>query len=166
MLVGIRSDISTPARIVFVCCKLRSLSIEEQDYIVWPALLLLVARLRASRLAIVADLAFGVCPIPSSDVELAFYSPVARTWELLAGSLLAFIQQDIFGGATSNQSLSRFKSPHCPSASRLHPLSLQKGFISSTSSSGSPRQIKWTSRDRRSSLATAIGQLRPLRSQC
>lgn len=69
-----------------------SLGIEEQFYIVWPLLLWGLHRLRASAWWIGALLAvsFGwnVHQV-SADPVAAFYSPLGRAWELLAGALLA-----------------------------------------------------------------------------
>jgi peptidoglycan/LPS O-acetylase OafA/YrhL len=91
-----------------------SLSIEEQYYIVWPAALLLIWRWRAQSLVIVAALglaSFLACVLtPSNDLALAFYSPVARAWELLAGSLLALAQCETSADAALNQLSLRFKA--------------------------------------------------------
>lgn len=69
-----------------------SLAVEEQFYLVWPAILVAVVRLRLSVLGtiIVAALfSFG------ANIALAlhapvedFYLPVTRAWELMAGALL------------------------------------------------------------------------------
>jgi peptidoglycan/LPS O-acetylase OafA/YrhL len=70
-----------------------SLGIEEQYYIVWPLLLLLIRRWRLPILAVTAALAvvsFIACVIVQARApEYAFYLPVTRAWELLAGSGLA-----------------------------------------------------------------------------
>ncbi|MET0222622.1 MAG: acyltransferase, partial [Tardiphaga sp.] len=69
-----------------------SLAIEEQYYIVWPTILLLIARWPSARLLIAAVLLLGsflACILtPPFDPAWAFYSPLTRVWELLAGSLL------------------------------------------------------------------------------
>jgi peptidoglycan/LPS O-acetylase OafA/YrhL len=89
-----------------------SLGIEEQYYIVWPAALLLLVRWQARTLVIVA--AFGLASFvaciltPSNDLSMAFYSPIARAWELLAGSLLALAQREKV--AVWQQYLSRFNA--------------------------------------------------------
>lgn len=72
-----------------------SLGIEEQFYIVWPLLLWTAWKKRFNLLAIILFVAFvsfvlnikGV----SRDAVAAFYSPQTRFWELLAGSLLAWV---------------------------------------------------------------------------
>ncbi len=70
-----------------------SLAIEEQFYVAWPLLLWLAIRTRltALRLAIVGALAsFALCVLQMSlEPAAAFYEPLARAWELLAGAVLA-----------------------------------------------------------------------------
>lgn len=73
-----------------------SLGVEEQYYIVWPCLLLLAWKLRMNVLKmaafiIVVSFAVNAYTIHTDAVQ-AFYSPVARFWELLLGGLLAYIQ--------------------------------------------------------------------------
>ena len=70
-----------------------SLSIEEQFYILWPALILVAAkfRLRLGLLTgalIIGSLSWGIFAI-SRDPVAAFYSPQTRVWELLIGAFLA-----------------------------------------------------------------------------
>src|SRR6266403_459804 len=70
-----------------------SLGIEEQFYLFWPLMLMLVARLRLSTLAAVAALGvasfvLNVALIGSNPVA-TFYLPFTRAWELLAGAALA-----------------------------------------------------------------------------
>jgi peptidoglycan/LPS O-acetylase OafA/YrhL len=69
-----------------------SLGIEEQFYIVWPPVLLLIARTKWRPLTILAlaaaSFAVGLL-IYAGYKEWSFYSPIPRAWELLAGSLLA-----------------------------------------------------------------------------
>ena len=73
-----------------------SLGIEEQFYLIWPLLFLLLAKARRSPLA-----AIGVITLGSFALNLywvrdhevrAFYLPVTRFWELSLGSLLAYAQ--------------------------------------------------------------------------
>jgi peptidoglycan/LPS O-acetylase OafA/YrhL len=70
-----------------------SLAVEEQFYLVWPAILLLANRWkRRTDLAIVAILfaSFLVNLVTIQDDQAAaFYSPLSRLWELAAGGLLA-----------------------------------------------------------------------------
>lgn len=71
-----------------------SLGIEEQFYFVWPLLLIVLARLnfRANPLVFLLALLslFWAEFLVFSDGAQAFYSPIARAWELLFGALLAF----------------------------------------------------------------------------
>jgi len=72
-----------------------SLGIEEQFYIVWPLLLWLTWKFKFNLVAItifIATVSFmlnvkGV----KSDIVATFYSPQTRFWELLTGSLLAWV---------------------------------------------------------------------------
>jgi peptidoglycan/LPS O-acetylase OafA/YrhL len=69
-----------------------SLGIEEQFYIFWPLLLILLANLRghfAPVIILIALLSFGANTYLIADHQtIAFYSPITRAWELLAGALL------------------------------------------------------------------------------
>lgn len=73
-----------------------SLGVEEQYYLLWPALLLFAWRLRGAARA-ARMLAWGVLGLSLLAVaitqpvssEAAFYAPWTRLWELLAGALLA-----------------------------------------------------------------------------
>jgi len=70
-----------------------SLGIEEQFYLLWPLMLMLVARLRLNMLAAVAvvgiaSFVLNVALIGSNPVA-TFYLPFTRAWELLAGAALA-----------------------------------------------------------------------------
>src|SRR3954447_3313191 len=73
-----------------------SLGVEEQFYLFWPALLLLVAGRRANIrriglvVAMVALLSFGLGVVwTASDAPLAFFLLPARAWELAVGASLA-----------------------------------------------------------------------------
>lgn len=72
-----------------------SLGIEEQFYIVWPLLLWLAWKVRFNLLTItivVAAISFSLSlGNVSSDPVGAFYSPQTRFWELLAGSVIAYM---------------------------------------------------------------------------
>ena len=70
-----------------------SLGIEEQFYLFWPLILMLVARLRlsifaAASLIALASFVLNVALIGSNPIA-TFYLPVTRAWELLAGAVLA-----------------------------------------------------------------------------
>src|SRR4030081_630578 len=67
-----------------------SLGIEEQFYLFWPLMLMLVVRLRLGILAAVsvigvASFALNVVLIDSNPMA-TFYLPFTRAWELLAGA--------------------------------------------------------------------------------
>jgi len=76
-----------------------SLAVEEQFYVVWPALFLIVAAI-APRVSITAKLAGTLALIiaaslvwsvvqTDSNPAWAFFSPLTRAWELAMGALLA-----------------------------------------------------------------------------
>lgn len=72
-----------------------SLGIEEQFYIVWPLLLWFAWKQRLNLLTItltvlIVSFALNISKVHSEAVA-AFYSPQARFWELLTGSVLAYI---------------------------------------------------------------------------
>jgi peptidoglycan/LPS O-acetylase OafA/YrhL len=69
-----------------------SLGIEEQFYIFWPPVLLLIfgSKRRRFWMMAIAAASFGVSlMIYFGHKEGSFYSPVARAWELLAGGIVA-----------------------------------------------------------------------------
>ncbi|MCX7282513.1 MAG: acyltransferase, partial [Novosphingobium sp.] len=73
-----------------------SLAVEEQFYVVFPALLWVLARAPArNRLAAIATLAsasFAIAVWKQADTDgFAFYLLPARAWEMLAGALLALL---------------------------------------------------------------------------
>ena len=76
-----------------------SLSVEEQFYLVFPTLFLLLAALR-TRISLRARLAIGLTLVliasfvlsvaqTSSDPTVAYFSPFTRAWELALGGLVA-----------------------------------------------------------------------------
>lgn len=72
-----------------------SLGIEEQFYIVWPLLLWALWRSRISLflvciVIVLGSLAYNVYEVTKDSIA-AFYSPLTRCWELLAGALLAWL---------------------------------------------------------------------------
>lgn len=71
-----------------------SLSVEEQFYIFWPLLLWALTRRHWSLLTsigVIAAVTFALnlALVFSGHITHAFYSPVARTWELMTGAWLA-----------------------------------------------------------------------------
>lgn len=73
-----------------------SLAVEEQFYILWPLLLFLAYKKRISLLAVTLLLiviSFGLnIHFIKIKPEFTYYVPQTRFWELLIGSILAFIQ--------------------------------------------------------------------------
>ncbi|TCG05677.1 hypothetical protein BZM27_32005 [Paraburkholderia steynii] len=75
-----------------------SLGVEEQYYIIWPVALFLLWRYTSRRMAtfvIVAAILLSLASsvyLSSSHAIAAFYLPVARFWELLFGSVLAWAE--------------------------------------------------------------------------
>lgn len=68
-----------------------SLSVEEQFYLVWPLLLILVRRRPVAWLVGVASLSFVLAEALLLDnPNAAFYQMPARAWELAVGGLVAF----------------------------------------------------------------------------
>lgn len=74
-----------------------SLGIEEQFYIVWPLLLWFSWKQRLNLLTITTvvvliSFALNISKV-TTDAVATFYSPQTRFWELLVGSILAYIMQ-------------------------------------------------------------------------
>jgi peptidoglycan/LPS O-acetylase OafA/YrhL len=72
-----------------------SLGIEEQFYLIWPILIWIIFRFKANALFLIiafAAVSFGVSLwLLRTNAVSAFYLPQSRCWELLAGSLLAYL---------------------------------------------------------------------------
>jgi len=73
-----------------------SLAIEEQFYIIWPFILLVIYRFKNKILYLtiflfLLSLIFNIVNIYFDKIE-TFYSPFTRFWELLAGSFLSYNQ--------------------------------------------------------------------------
>ncbi len=73
-----------------------SLGIEEQFYIVWPLLLCFAWRLKFNLLLITVIITITTFFLNlvgvKQDIIATFYSPQTRIWELLSGSLLAWLK--------------------------------------------------------------------------
>lgn len=72
-----------------------SLGIEEQFYLFWPLLLILALRVNFNPLVLItllltSSLLLNVANITQKPTEV-FYSPMFRSWELLVGAFLAYI---------------------------------------------------------------------------
>lgn len=76
-----------------------SLGVEEQFYLVWPIVALLCwKRCFVWATALIATVSFVCClAISRTDPTLAFYLPLTRFWELLAGCLLAWRERRHIG---------------------------------------------------------------------
>ncbi|WP_441252540.1 acyltransferase family protein [Tardiphaga sp. 71_E8_N1_1] len=70
-----------------------SLGVEEQFYIFWPLLLLFVRGQRSLIIAVTAialtSFTISAVQVISHQQQVAFFSPLARAWELMAGAALA-----------------------------------------------------------------------------
>ena len=101
-----------------------SLGIEEQYYIIWPLLLYLAWKRHLSFLILVGTItavSFAAnIHLRHTDMVQTFYSPLTRFWELLTGSLLAYLALHkislrdkalLILGTASNKSDTLLKSP-------------------------------------------------------
>ncbi len=74
-----------------------SLSVEEQFYLIYPLLLWAAWRLRFNALALIGVIclaSFGLnVAWVGNNATAAFYAPVTRFWELMAGAMLAYAGQ-------------------------------------------------------------------------
>lgn len=71
-----------------------SLSVEEQFYLVWPALLVVLGRARwqiglSIGVLVLSSFAFAIY-LASSNLDALYFHPLARFWELLLGAVLAY----------------------------------------------------------------------------
>jgi peptidoglycan/LPS O-acetylase OafA/YrhL len=85
-----------------------SLGVEEQYYIIWPVLVVFIWKRSQNFLLIVLPILFGSFLVNIYAVDISpsatFYLPVTRVWELMLGSLLAYIDLnkiDFFAGKIS-----------------------------------------------------------------
>jgi len=74
-----------------------SLSVEEQFYLVWPALLVVLGRIRwriglSIGVLLVSSFAFAIY-LASSNLDALYFHPLVRFWELLLGAVLAYYHQ-------------------------------------------------------------------------
>ena len=70
-----------------------SLAVEEQFYFIWPPIVIAASRYRWNRIRItaallVASFAASFVTLALAGSDAAFYLPVSRLWEILAGALL------------------------------------------------------------------------------
>ncbi len=69
-----------------------SLGVEEQFYLVWPLLLLLLAKVKGKAIYLIGGLllaSFAASTLLTTDMATRFFLPQFRVWELLLGALLA-----------------------------------------------------------------------------
>ena len=89
-----------------------SLGIEEQFYIVWPLLLVIAHRFNFKNLKAILLLAFVSFTLNvyrvNSNVTSAFYLPQTRFWELLIGSILAYLS--LYKNKSSTSSVNNLKA--------------------------------------------------------
>jgi peptidoglycan/LPS O-acetylase OafA/YrhL len=72
-----------------------SLGVEEQFYILWPLLLMLLWKMHHRKvlavIGLIALISFALClDMVARNQTLAFYMPITRFWELAIGSLFAY----------------------------------------------------------------------------
>ncbi len=84
-----------------------SLGIEEQFYVIWPALILLCARWKRDPLSVATIICIGSfawnIALSTANPNAAFYLPVTRFWELMIGCMLASLFSQ--GGADAGRIL-------------------------------------------------------------
>lgn len=91
-----------------------SLAIEEQFYLLWPAIAVIAWRLKwsitATLVAIVAiSFASNLWQVAHGNTTAAFYFPGARFWEILAGALLANLESRRIAAAGTTNSSARLR---------------------------------------------------------
>jgi peptidoglycan/LPS O-acetylase OafA/YrhL len=101
-----------------------SLGIEEQFYVLWPLALWAAHRARAPRLALCLVLAAASFALNTALVHgnpvAAFYSPLTRFWELLAGSVLAYFATPAGQAALAGKALLRRLLAPAPGAADVY----------------------------------------------
>ena len=93
-----------------------SLSIEEQFYLIWPPLLILLTKKRASIIGFTCvifslSLAINLFLVKSMPEKL-FFLPFGRFWQLLAGAILAWFQSYKPESITSIREITVFRPLH------------------------------------------------------
>jgi peptidoglycan/LPS O-acetylase OafA/YrhL len=75
-----------------------SLAVEEQFYLVWPLVLILIVRNRKRLLLALLPLLFvGAVLTTHFKPGFSYLSPSSRAWEFLAGALVVFLSKEKFG---------------------------------------------------------------------
>lgn len=92
-----------------------SLSVEEQFYLVWPALLIVIGRLRWRISLIIGILIVGsfgfAIHLASRNLDVLYFHPLTRFWELFFGAALAYYHHR-FGVNSLPSRLDRFWVRH------------------------------------------------------
>lgn len=100
-----------------------SLGVEEQFYIIWPCLLLLAWRRRIDALKMAVAIIAGSFAVNiytvQSDAVQAFYSPLSRFWELVAGGVLAYLRQRHAAGPWPGPAFDRLAGRWRPTVSPI-----------------------------------------------
>lgn len=123
-LLGVNQGYFDPANELRPLFHTWSLSVEEQFYIVFPLVLLVVAprvsRRRLIHLLVIACLALLVAAVVSGSSDRGFYSSVARAWELLAGAVCAAIPGPPSGHGSARWGWRRLSHRSSSSMARRH----------------------------------------------
>ena len=87
-----------------------SLAIEEQFYLAWPQALMFFKRLPrwlfpVLVVLLLSSLTYSLSLVLRGNLELDFYSPLSRSWELLLGASLAFGMRRQAAIATSSRNM-------------------------------------------------------------
>ena len=87
-----------------------SLAIEEQFYLAWPLALMFFKRLPrwlfpVLVVLLLSSLTYSLSLVFKGNLELDFYSPLSRSWELLLGASLAFGMRRQAAIATSSRNM-------------------------------------------------------------
>ncbi len=103
-----------------------SLGIEEQFYIVWPALIVLVWRWKNGPLAMACLICLGSfvwnVVLTRTNASQAFFLPFTRFWELMIGCIVAFAtERRSFAGVDRRSAcrVLRAAPPNMPRSGRL-----------------------------------------------
>ncbi|WP_074121766.1 acyltransferase family protein [Bradyrhizobium sp. AS23.2] len=93
----LQSGYFSPDASSFPLLHLWSLGVEEQFYIVWPLLALVLAKPRQWLVAIllIGGASFLLSVMLADHREFDFYLPATRAWELMAGAALAWLDSRV-----------------------------------------------------------------------
>ena len=96
----LQSSYFSPDAHTFPLLHLWSLGVEEQFYIAWPLLVMVLCNRRRWLWAVVlvGAASFVMSCLFADRPALDFYSPFTRAWELMAGALLAWLPRQMVRG--------------------------------------------------------------------